>query len=623
MVGKCKSWRATFGTNVGKRVNDEVLSIIIGLLLIVCVSIYDYSSVQSIFVIDDTFGYWGNAAIIAGKPWGTAMANMPYYGIGYSLFLLPILLIFNTSESMYHCAIIINVLFLMGSYLCAIYSGKRFFPKVSGAHIAMAALAAVLIPSRIIYTRITLTENVLNFMVWIGITLLQKFEERGGKHGYFFLILVHCFFCCLIHARTLPLILFEGVIIATYSYFRGNKRKSIAILFIWGIMIVLYFFVKKQHTSLLYSNSERSTINNISSGGIIHQISEAVFNNTTLLGKSLLSKIIVAIMMSYMMLPIIFSKTIQQMYNTLRKKQNCSYLLVRVYLIFGFVIMIFLTAIQAKGYYRGDSPVYSRYFDFMIEPIILLGLVELLEDYQRNRLIFMLTGVLSIFLILFPFFEMTKCEQAFSGMASPFIGGVLELSQSIMGLEHRFTSWLGIYDNNAYIVGGLIIQSLFLLIMVSMDKMCKWVNKGRTYLAITGLILLLSTGVGLAQNIKYDEIRQSTYYGTREICDMINSDSRDVYYVDQWDGAVGTAEYVQFELMDREMKVITLNDLDAIRSEAWILSGEKMEITKYRNRCEYIKTKNGMHLYAYHTNDFISADRMLTNSNQIVKKTKD
>ncbi len=68
-------------------------------------------------MFNDEFGYWGNAATIAGWNWNELLALTPYYSIGYSLMLVPLFKLGLTSVQMYRIAILMNMGFIFISYL--------------------------------------------------------------------------------------------------------------------------------------------------------------------------------------------------------------------------------------------------------------------------------------------------------------------------------------------------------------------------------------------------------------------------------------------------------------------------------------------------------------------------
>ena len=74
-----------------------------------------------IFFPQDEFGYWNNAAKIIGLDWSDVAFGQSRYAYGYSLLLVPILVLLKSNPLMlYKVAITLNVVLLV------IYSGLLY-----------------------------------------------------------------------------------------------------------------------------------------------------------------------------------------------------------------------------------------------------------------------------------------------------------------------------------------------------------------------------------------------------------------------------------------------------------------------------------------------------------------
>ena len=67
-------------------------------------------------IMPDETGYWAAGAYFAGCDWQGVMRLSPYYGVGYGLFLAPVIAIFREPLAIYHAAIIENVIFWIFSF---------------------------------------------------------------------------------------------------------------------------------------------------------------------------------------------------------------------------------------------------------------------------------------------------------------------------------------------------------------------------------------------------------------------------------------------------------------------------------------------------------------------------
>lgn len=81
---------------------------ILSVLLIGSLCLLNFPQLNFIAVLNDEFGYWGNAVSIAGYDWKSLIAETPFYSLGYSLLLVPIVMLFSSPIVWYRLAILLD-----------------------------------------------------------------------------------------------------------------------------------------------------------------------------------------------------------------------------------------------------------------------------------------------------------------------------------------------------------------------------------------------------------------------------------------------------------------------------------------------------------------------------------
>lgn len=76
-----------------RNISREKIVIVIECIIIVCLSLVSFDKIGFPSVINDEFGYLGNAAYFAGYGWESVLSDVPYYSYGYSIFDTAILVI--------------------------------------------------------------------------------------------------------------------------------------------------------------------------------------------------------------------------------------------------------------------------------------------------------------------------------------------------------------------------------------------------------------------------------------------------------------------------------------------------------------------------------------------------
>ena len=148
-----------------KFVNKKSIILCIECLLIIVCAVFSFDKINFPTVINDEFGYLGNAAYFAGYNWKSILSNVPYYSYGYSLLLTPLFILFNNGVNIYYGVYAINILSLMGSFLLINYILKEIFSDISWTLRSVISFIATINVYTFIMAGYAMAENVLFFSI--------------------------------------------------------------------------------------------------------------------------------------------------------------------------------------------------------------------------------------------------------------------------------------------------------------------------------------------------------------------------------------------------------------------------------------------------------------------------
>ncbi len=219
-----------------------------------------------ITLLNDEFGYWGNAALFSGYDWYDLLSKTPYYSFGYSLLLVPILLITKNVQIWYRYAIVINVLFLVISYFLCFYTLRTLFKNLNQKLLLLVSFIVISYTPNIVYAEVAWSETLLVFLIWlISYLIVRNSENFSYKRSIsIFLILFLSLFC---HPRMVPIYVLGNTVIAFQTY-KKNIDISKMVGFLTGLFIftiigyLIYNSVKNLHVDLFWNNSHNSNVNN-------------------------------------------------------------------------------------------------------------------------------------------------------------------------------------------------------------------------------------------------------------------------------------------------------------------------------------------------------------------------
>jgi len=222
--------------------NHTTYILFFGSLLIMFIGLYDVLKMYCLTIINDEFGYWANAAHMAGKDWSSLLSTSSFYSYGYSFLLVPLYRLGVSAEVMYQLAIVINVLLMVFSFLLTAWLGMRLFDKIDKRIISFVSLVVTLYLNNIFQMKVAWTETVLYFTFWaIAVLLYRVIEPMLYANGQM----------TVIKPKIVDLSLFAVAAVYIYTVHNRAIGVTIAAIFVIFLFYVMSLFNKKPQHRLL------------------------------------------------------------------------------------------------------------------------------------------------------------------------------------------------------------------------------------------------------------------------------------------------------------------------------------------------------------------------------------
>ncbi len=189
------------------------------------------------YVYNDEFGYWASAAAFVGLDWSGIFSSIPYYSYGYSLFLSPLLLIFQSTSAAYRAALMLNGVWVCGAFWALRGIVRHLFPDISPRLRAILAFACALFSSNLTQVNFTWPETLL-FFLYCLIFYLVVLAAQQPRLWYYPLLAALCLYSYTVHQRTLGILV--SVVLFVVWQWAAGKAPFRCLLAFWGVFAALF-----------------------------------------------------------------------------------------------------------------------------------------------------------------------------------------------------------------------------------------------------------------------------------------------------------------------------------------------------------------------------------------------
>ena len=562
----------------------------ITLILFLGIFLFNYKNIYCLSILNDEFGYWGNAATIAGWDWHSLLARTPYYSMGYSFVLVPLLKLGWSPSSMYRAAVLLNMCFLYVSYLCALYISGRLFPHIQSCLRQMICLASVASCASLFYSQIAWCEAFLMMLMWILISLFVRLEMQWSYTTALSIVVI-AVIAYFTHQRVILLVpLMIGVLLIGCLQ---NRRYAFAIciLLLSVFLMFGYKFLHKWQTDFVYGASEASSLNNVAvTSSFVGSYMDRLFGNIGDITISFLCKLGVLMLTTAFSLYAACVHCVDHI-----QKKDYSFWKTKAAVIVPAIMMLFLSSVQMFSADRKDLVVYSRYMDFAFPAVTLFGLCQLMSNEKWNRRLYPLFTLTTIPLLILSMFRIQASEGIFNTACSPIWGSLIE----------RY----GV--SNAFIAGGVLVEICILLCIVSVYMLYK--NSARwKYIFLIIVLVLNISGFWLA-NGRINSYRDRMHAIIQEANETMSAfPQSDVYCVLPKYEKEMAADYRMKELQsiayDRPIHVYTPEMV--LEEGSLLLSEMPLQDDMLRTHCEPLSTENQIKIFKYHKTKLVDHTRV-------------
>lgn len=547
---------------IGRR--KRLLLFILISIAIIGVCFRDISKLLLPHVLSDEFGYWSVAAFLAGYDWSEVTSQVVYYSFGYGVILTPLFWIFDNPVSIHTTAILLNGIFIIGSFAISCVIAEKYIQKEQSFFCILAAAISIIYPNTIAQTNTTFSESFLIFLVWVMVYVVYSL---GNKPSFIKVVAISVLavYLYFVHQRMLGVLLAWGICLLFMLY---NKKIDKKILVASIVLIVVLFLLgtefKQYIQEHLWLNSETLSGNDYS--GQLTKV-QNILSDTNLLFQTFViasGQIFGVIVSSYFLVVfgiIVCIKRLPIVRKFVIDKEEFldNDHLPELFLLFSNIFIIGISSIFFQTPSRIDMLYYGRYIEVTIPPMILLGLLylfKLVKDDRFKQICFW-SGIL-VSICYFSSIEVTKYV-ADNNLT------VFNPNNSV-GMSSFY--YEGEMDAASAIVVSFII--FFVIVLTAYIK-----NRGKT--RVWGMILIIPMlySVNLSSTTMNNTIIQSSYGKSiiQAAEDIRGLGDIPIYllYEDNY-GFIRNRDRLQYLLYDKKIYTVDQEELEKINRGIFVTS---------------------------------------------------
>ena len=367
------------------------------LLFLATFKVWDIST---IYVMDDEFGYWSNAAAFLGFDWKSTMYRMSFYSFGYSLFIVPIMAIVDDPANMYRIACILNALFLTCSFLVNAKSLERICPDISKSLLYFFVFIASTYSAYMLHSRLAWSEMCVLFFFSLTCNLFLHFSYKASVCKGLALGIASGFLY-MTHQRTLGVMAAVFImVIVMIANRKVHLLHGVAVIVACALCLILQEILKGyideyvQNADRFVKGNDFSSVGGVLSGLISLQGIWATF-------KAFCGQIFYLTASTYIIflfgVGTIFKEVFAKL-KYIKSKDVCldERLLLYMFILLASIFTVGIGAIYAKYPVRMDHTMYGRYNEMLLLFFVSIGLVGIWRDFKPKQLLIYLACYITV-----------------------------------------------------------------------------------------------------------------------------------------------------------------------------------------------------------------------------------
>lgn len=531
---------------------EKRITIYIAIILIVLLAIIfsiDIKNAYGIGIINDEFGYWGIAASIAGKNWKELLSTTPYYSYGYSVLVSGLYYLFKNPVTIYRTALCLNVGMMLISFCFTYKCGRKIFANISSVEMLLISFAISVYSNNLIQAKIAWTETILYLLYWVTFYLFIKIVmDTKDRYIIMFAIANVCMY--FVHQRTLGIVIASVILMYILMLTKKiNKKQCVVFIAIFLVAIVGGEAIKKYFVNELFTSKELISMNDYSGqlskmNGILKSgkgfllLIESVLGKFFYLGAA-------TFLIGYISLFELGKQTviggIQCVKNKLKNINDKTAIASFLFLSFMATFMIAaISMYQPEG--RLDLLIYGRYMEFAIGPLLLVGLVIILEGQMKL--------FCSVECIVIIFMLAILVNRVYIKLGTNIYNGVC------------ISTLVNFFDNMRQTNGvsyWIAVSTSIILVIVAIGvRTCGRGKKNRIWKSFS-VILFAVLWLKQGDYTGVKNLQKSIQSSIGKITENVKKygDGYDIYVINNSSEANIEAKYLQYYLPDMEIKTVT------------------------------------------------------------------
>lgn len=580
---------------MNNKLNYNNLINLLFIIIIFTACLWDVGSLERIRVVDDGFCYWGIGAVFSGYDWTDLISASAYYSYGYSFILIPLFWLHRLGLSMpviYRLAIVLNAFMLSGCYLMALYMIKELFKDIPDRLKQIIALFATLYIGNTAQMGLAWSETFLLFMFWCTLVLLYRVIKKPGYGNIFGLALTSSWLFA-IHMRSVGVVI--AVCIVILGFFVTHRKEIDKKYFVYTIALSLVFLFiviafKNYVNDYMYIGNATESTNNVQANvnrlGNFLSVKGVMDLALSYIGKLfyassatfVFSMVGLVTAVSSLLFGYIFKDKSGARKRWQTKQWVTCFVLLSFLAEFGIsAIFKALPIVRTKESKLGnDTLIFSRYSDFVVGPMIILGVwaVYNLKTQYKEIMLAVLISIASAAVVQFSYdimaFRKKTDTVGFRFAAAPWFNRLVD----------------GHKTDFAYGIMMLGIGVLIALCFIRLLMEYKWHIFGASLIVLAGVWGVL----GILGGVEYTQSKLSKEKGVDTVAHILETtdDSVPIY---MFGGANTEVKILQWLLADRPIHTCEFEDIDNIDTANALILGKSANtqvITALSERLDFL-----------------------------------
>lgn len=596
--------------NRGERYDKYIDIFCIMFIGVVC--IWNIGDISKLRIVDDGFVYWGIAATLFGYDWTDLLSVSQYYSFGYSFLLVPLFWLTRLGVSMtaiYRIAIVMNISFLVGSYFLCCSILRQLEIKMSETQIKLTSLFAICYIGNMVQINFAWTECWLVFLYWLIIYLLMKVCQKPGYINTFWLLLLTAYIFT-VHMRAIGVVIAVGMVLCGYVWVNRTQTDRKWIIFAIAetvILLVVVVVTKEAITDHIYLGGKAvDSVNNIRANAgrlkSLLSISGLIDLGMSVLGKMFYAgtaSFLTAVIGMFFALTFVVRSVVGGRIKG-EKEVSC-WIVLFTLLTFGGEIGV-SAIFKSFRYYSadvtntlGDTIIFGRYSDFVVGPMMVLGIYTICRFKKYYKEI-----IAAIFFLIVCAISVQK---QFDILA--FYGG-----SGNFGFRKHSAYWAaflenGTIDNFAYRMLGISLMIGFVLLLGRMLTD----SRKHVFAFVLGSICIFWGVCGITYSTEYINQKQNKAKSVDTVYHIINATDHNtsIYCCGEVVSGFFDVKVLQWMLGGRTIHICSMDDLDQIDLKNAIIvcdSGETQQEALLSDRLDYIYDSGTISVFVDSSNSY-------------------